>query len=107
MISNNIDRIVWAVCVATKSFDIVRFYWWFSNINLYLLAKGTKRKLKDSGKLSKKVKLADLDSDDDEDDEDYEEDMSALDFLDDEASEEEEDSDDMCKIKLGCSYCLL
>lgn len=73
-----------------------------------ILAKGTKRKLKDSGKLSKKVKLADLDSDDeddDEDDEDYEEDMSALDFLDDEASEEEEDSDDMCKIKLGCSYC--
>lgn len=59
-------------------------------------SKGTKRKLKDSGKLSKKVKLADLDSDedDDEDDEDYEEDMSALDFLD-EASEDEEDIDDM------------
>lgn len=91
MKSNNIDRIVWAVCYC-------KVLWWFSNIYLYLLAKGTKRKLKDSGKLSKKVKLADLDSDedDDEDDEDYEEDMSALDFLD-EASEDEEDSDDMCK----------
>lgn len=55
--------------------------------------------MKDFGKLSKKVKLVDLDSDedDDEDDEDYEEDMFVFDFLD-EVFEDEEDSDDMCKI---------
>lgn len=73
--------------------------WWFLNIYLYFLVKGIKRKLKDFGKLSKKVKLVDLDSDedDDEDDEDYEEDMFVFDFLD-EVFEDEEDIDDMCKI---------
>ncbi|XP_022334989.2 uncharacterized protein LOC111131654 isoform X2 [Crassostrea virginica] len=62
---------------------------------------GKKRKMREAAKLAKKAKLQQLDDDDDddddddEDDEDYEvddEEISALDFLDEEASEE--DSDD-------------
>ncbi|XP_061174221.1 46 kDa FK506-binding nuclear protein-like [Saccostrea echinata] len=78
--------------------------------NMALLqSMGAKRKKKEGGKEAKKVKLTDVDDDDDEDedddDEDYvynendEEELSALDFLDEEASEGEdsndEDSEDM------------
>ncbi|XP_056001101.1 uncharacterized protein LOC125653288 isoform X2 [Ostrea edulis] len=58
---------------------------------------GTKRKMKDVGKVVNKANLAQLDSDDDDYDEDDDygsEDMSALDFLDDEASEDSDDEMD-------------